>query len=79
MAGKGGSVDVDGGSSAGAGGGGEGRGGRRWSIIVYSMIFLPILEGTFFDADNPLLARYHEASDCAKGAHCGMSALMIPR
>ncbi len=30
--------------------------GRRWLIVVNTTIFLPISEGEFINADNPLLA-----------------------
>ncbi len=53
MAGMGGS-SIGVGVGIGIGGGG----GRRWLIVVNAMIFLPISDGTFVDADDPLLVRY---------------------
>ncbi len=32
-------------------------GSRRWLIVVNMMIFLPISDGTFVDADDPLLVQ----------------------
>jgi hypothetical protein len=62
----GGGEGRDGGSSVGVGVGVVGRGSkstggggsRHWSIVVNATILLPISEGTFVGADNPLLARY---------------------
>ena len=48
------SISVGGGGGDGAGGGS----GRPWLIVVNAMIFLPISEGTFVDADDPLLLQY---------------------
>ena len=39
------------------------------------MLFLPISEGTFINAKDPLLVQNQEAGNCAKGAHCRMSNL----
>jgi hypothetical protein len=46
-------------------------GGR--SIIANASISLLISEGTFVDADDPLLVPYWEAGNRAEGVHCGMS------
>ena len=49
----------EGGSIVGGGGGGSGthgRGGRCRTIFVKATILLPILEGAFVDANDPLLA-----------------------
>jgi hypothetical protein len=70
-----------GGSGVGVGGdegGGDDAGGggdRRLTIVVNATIFLPISEGAFVDADDPLLARYIESGDIAMGAYCEMSVL----
>jgi len=42
-------------------------------------IFLPISEGTFVNANDPLLVRYCEAGDRAEGVHCGMSVFGISK
>ena len=70
----GGRGDDDGGGSGGSGGGG---GPGRQSIVVNTTIFLPIPEGAFVNADNPLLMWDQVASDRAKGVHCGMYVLVL--
>jgi hypothetical protein len=52
------SIGVCVGVGVGVGVGGGGGGGRRRSIVVNATIFLPISEGTFVDANDPLLTRY---------------------
>ncbi len=46
------------GCGGGDGAGGGVGGGRHRSIIVNAKIFLPISEGTFVDANGPLLTQY---------------------
>ncbi|KAL3827349.1 hypothetical protein ACHAXA_003083 [Cyclostephanos tholiformis] len=49
-----------------------GGGGRYLRLIVNSTILLPISEGIFVDADDPLLERYPEMDGTVRGKHCGM-------
>ena len=59
-------------NDSGGGGGSNGGGPGCRSIVVNATIFLPIPEGAFVDADNPLLTRDQVAGNRAEGAHCGM-------
>ena len=58
-AGKGGRSVGDGVGIGGRGSNGaDNGGGSHRSIVVNATIFLPVSEGTFVDADYPLLVRY---------------------